>query len=84
MPSFTEKPFYLFVLFNDEEIIRQFGDAISIAKVDGSSIVNSITTGLKIKNLKEVIFQVIRRCRNITNTFIVGKFIALQDLIPVT
>jgi hypothetical protein len=61
VPSFSEKPFYFFILFNENEIINEFGEELSIATVDGSSIVNNISTNSKIKNLKEAIFQEIKK-----------------------
>jgi hypothetical protein len=61
VPSFSEKPFYFFILFNENDIINEFGEELSIATLDGSSIVNSIATNTKVKNLKEVIFQEIKK-----------------------
>lgn len=61
IPSFTEKPFYFFILFNEKDIIKEFGDEISIATTDGQSILNSIATESRIKNLKETIFQAIKK-----------------------
>ena len=61
VPSFTEKPFYFFILFNENEMISEFGEELSIATSDGTSILNSISTENKVKNLKEIIFQVIKR-----------------------
>lgn len=61
IPSFTEKPFYFFILFNEKEIIREFGDEISIATTDGESILNSTSIEIKVKNLKEIIFQEIKK-----------------------
>jgi hypothetical protein len=61
VPSFTEKPFYFFVLFNENEIISEFGEEISIATVDGTSIINRISTDNKVTILKEAIFKEIRK-----------------------
>lgn len=61
VPSFTEKPFYFFIIFYENEIISEFGKELSIATSDGSSILNSISTENKVKNLKEIIFQVIKK-----------------------
>jgi hypothetical protein len=61
VPSFSEKPFYFFILFNENEMIHEFGEELSIATVDGSSIVNNISTNSKTKNLKEAIFQEIKK-----------------------
>lgn len=61
IPSFTEKPFYFFVLFNENEIISEFGEELSIATSDGYSILNSIPTENKLKILKEIIFQEIKK-----------------------
>ena len=61
VPSFTEKPFYFFIIFNENEMISEFGEELSIATSDGTSILNSISTENKVKNLKEIIFQVIKR-----------------------
>lgn len=61
VPSFSEKPFYFFVLFNENDIIDEFGEELSIATVDGHSIVNSIATNVKVKTLKEIIFQEIKK-----------------------
>lgn len=61
VPSFSEKPFYFFVLFNENEMITEFGEELSIATVDGKSIVNSINTNSKVRNLKEAIFQEIKK-----------------------
>lgn len=61
IPSFTEKPFYFFVLFNENEIIREFGEELSIATTDGKSILNSMPTEHKVKTLKEIIFLEIKK-----------------------
>ena len=61
IPSFSEKPFYFFILFNENDIITEFGEEISIATLDGDSIINSIATNTKIKNLKETIFREIQK-----------------------
>lgn len=61
VPSFTEKPFYFFILFSENELISEFGDELSIATSDGESVLNQFTTENKIKNLKEVIFEEIRK-----------------------
>ena len=61
IPSFTEKPFYFFILFNENEMIREFGDDISIATTDGNSILSSVLTENKVKTLKEIIFSEIKK-----------------------
>ena len=61
IPSFTEKPFYFFILFNENEIINEFGEELSIATTDGSSILNGIATEHKVKTLKEIILQEIKK-----------------------
>ena len=61
IPSFTEKPFYFFILFNESEIINEFGDELSIATFDGSSILNIIPTEHKVRSLKEVLLQEIKK-----------------------
>jgi hypothetical protein len=62
VPSFSEKPFYFFILFNENEIIREFGEELCIATIDGNSITNNnIATNTKVKNLKEVIFREIQK-----------------------
>ena len=61
IPSFTEKPFYFFILFNENEIINEFGDEISIATTDGNLILNTMPTEHKIKALKEIIFHEIKK-----------------------
>ena len=60
IPSFNEKPYYFFILFNETEIISEFGDELSIA-TDGDTILNSIPTDNKLKSLKEVIFKDIKK-----------------------
>lgn len=60
IPSFTQRPFYFFILFTEKEIISEFGDELSIATTDGNSILNSIATE-KVKNLKEIIFLEIKK-----------------------
>lgn len=67
VPSFTEKPFYFFILFNENDIIKEFGEEISIATVDGSSVVYSLATNTKTKNLKEVLFQEIKKIPEYSN-----------------
>lgn len=61
IPSFTEKPFYFFILFNENEIINEFGEELSIATVDGNLILNNIATEHRVKTLKEVILQEIKK-----------------------
>ena len=61
IPSFTERPFYFFILFNESEIISEFGEELSIATSDGTSILNSISTENKVKTLKEIILQEIKK-----------------------
>jgi len=61
VPSFTEKPFYFFILFNETEIINEFGEELSIATTDGSSILNNISTDVKVKTLKEILFREIKK-----------------------
>ena len=61
VPSFSEKPFYFFILFNENDMIHEFGEELSIATVDGTSIVNSVATNVKVRCLKEVIFQEIKK-----------------------
>jgi hypothetical protein len=65
--SFTEKPFYFFVLFNENEIISEFGEELSIATVDGRSIINRISTDNKVNILKEAIFKEIRNVPEYSN-----------------
>ena len=60
VPSFSEKPYYFFILFNENEIISEFGDELSIA-TDGDTILNSIPSNHKVKSLKEVIFREIKK-----------------------
>ena len=60
VPSFSEKPYYFFIQFNEAEIISEFGDELSIA-TNGDTILNSIPTDNKVKSLKEVIFQEIKK-----------------------
>jgi len=61
VPSFIEKPFYFFIFFKENEIINEFGDEISIATSDGQSILNTITTNIKVKKMKEIIFMEIKK-----------------------
>ena len=61
VPSFTEKPFYFFILFSENDLIDEFGDELSIATSDGESVLNHFSTENKVKNLKEVIFKEIRK-----------------------
>ena len=61
VPSFTEKPYYFFILFNENEMISEFGDELSIATDDGDKILNSIPTDHKVKSLKEIIFTEIKK-----------------------
>jgi hypothetical protein len=61
IPSFSEKPFYFFILFNENDIITEFGEEMSIATVDGNSIINNLATNTKVKSLKEVIFREIQK-----------------------
>ncbi len=61
IPSFTEKPFYFFILFNENEIINEFGDELSIATLDGHSILNGIDTEHRVNTLKEVILEEIKK-----------------------
>ena len=61
IPSFTEKPFYFFILFNEKEIITEFGEELSIATTDGYSILNSLPVEHKVKALKEIIFLEIKK-----------------------
>ena len=61
IPSFTEKPFYFFILFNENDIISEFGEEISIATTDGYSILDNVATEHKVKELKEVIFLEIKK-----------------------
>ena len=61
IPSFTEKPFYFFILFNESEIISEFGEELSIATIDGYSILNGITTDNKVKTLKEILLREIKK-----------------------
>lgn len=67
VPSFSEKPFYFFVLFNETDIINEFGEELSIATVDGNSIVNSVATTIRVKTLKEIIFQEIKKVPEYSN-----------------
>jgi hypothetical protein len=60
VPSFTEKPYYFFILFNENEIINEFGDELSII-TDGTTILNSSPGNNKVKSLKEIIFQEIQK-----------------------
>ena len=61
IPSFTEKPFYFFILFKESDIINEFGDEISIATVDGSSILNGVPTEHRVKTLKEALLREIKK-----------------------
>ena len=61
VPSLTEKPFYFFILFNENDIINEFGEELSIATTDGTSILENIATETKVKDLKEIIFQEIKK-----------------------
>lgn len=61
IPSFTEKPFFFFILFNENEIIKEFGDELSIATTDGNLILNNIATDNKVLMLKEAIFREIKK-----------------------
>lgn len=67
VPSFSEKPFYFFILFNENDMISEFGEELSIATVDGTSIVNSVATNFKVRSLKEVIFQEIKKVPEYSN-----------------
>jgi hypothetical protein len=61
IPSFTEKPFYFFILFHENEIINEFGDELSIATTDGYSILYNMPMEQRVKTLKEIIFLEIRK-----------------------
>ena len=61
IPSFTEKPFYFFILFNENEIIKEFGEELSIATTDGYSILSNLPVEHKVKALKEIIFLEIKK-----------------------
>ncbi|MBC7829186.1 MAG: hypothetical protein H7122_15665 [Chitinophagaceae bacterium] len=62
VPSFTEKPFYFFILFNENEIINEFGEELCIATTDGNSILNnSLATNSKTRTFKEVILREIMK-----------------------
>lgn len=61
VPSFTEKPFYFFVLFNENEIIQEFGDEISIATTDGTSIMGYLSLEGRVQDLKKSIFNEIQK-----------------------
>lgn len=67
VPSFTEKPFYFFILFNENEIINEFGDELSIATTDGLSIVESFSSESRMHDLKESIFREIRKIPEYVN-----------------
>ena len=70
VPSFTEKPFYFFILFNENEIINEFGEELSIATADGNSILNNnISTDVKVKTLKEIIFREIKKVPEYSDKF---------------
>jgi hypothetical protein len=69
IPSFTERPFYFFILFNEKEIIREFGEELSIATSDGSSILNNLPTENKVKILKEIIFREIKKVPEYSDKF---------------
>lgn len=61
VPSFTEKPFYFFILFSENDLINEFGDELSIATSDGESVLNNLPTKNKVNDLREVIFEEIRK-----------------------